>query len=183
MNVWIRWKAGGESAPSRRVATVISRPAMPVGVGLGISEVILTTLLNQCKDCLVIGEGPAFDVDDVIHRHPAEVLNEQITDDHVVRCNERVHRSSIGSDEKEAPADLATVRRIEGTSASVLVDGEEAFGVVTRCDGRGEHSEVGDDPTVREHAVVTDDPFRRVRWNLSTQSTGEAGHFFRPRFA
>ena len=87
-NVWIRWKAGGDSAPSRRVATDISRPAMPVGVGVGASEVILGTLLNQCEDGLVIAERSSLDVDDVVHGHAGEVLDPQVTNDDVVICDE-----------------------------------------------------------------------------------------------
>lgn len=68
-NVWIRWNAGGDSAPSRRVATDISKPAMPVGVGVGASEVILGTFLNQSEDGLIVGQADPFDVDDVVHRH------------------------------------------------------------------------------------------------------------------
>lgn len=65
MNVWIRWKAGGESAPSRRVATVISKPAMPVGVGWG-SEVILATLLDECQNSLVLCNRHRFDDDKIV---------------------------------------------------------------------------------------------------------------------
>ena len=83
-NVWIRWKAGGESAPSMRVATDMSKPAMPVGVGVGASEVILASLLNQCENGGIVGQVLALDVDHVVHVHTAEILNPQVTHDDVI---------------------------------------------------------------------------------------------------
>lgn len=67
MNVWIRWNAGGASAPSRRVATVIRSPAMPVGVGFGTSD-ILGHFLDESNHGLIGVKCDWFDYDQVIHR-------------------------------------------------------------------------------------------------------------------
>lgn len=83
-NVWMRWNAGGDSAPSRRVATDISKPAMPVGVGVGVgSEVILCTLLDQGEDSLVIADVSSNNTNQVVGGHAREVLDVEVTDDEV----------------------------------------------------------------------------------------------------